>query len=71
MTNNSTRTDSLVQLAIQETPAVFALLKEAFAKKHPGADEPTSAEIIASYQSAFESSVAKDEAWLAAHPNKK
>lgn len=58
----------LFQLAIQETPAIIALLKEAFAKSNPDAPTPTDEEVIAAYESAFRSSLAKDEAWLAAHP---
>lgn len=58
----------LLALAIQETPAIIDGLKALFAKQQPGAPVPTDAEIIAAYQSAFVSSLAKDEAWLAAHP---
>lgn len=58
----------LVTLAIQETPAIIDGLKALFAKQQPDAPVPTDAEIIAAYQSAFVSSLAKDEAWLAAHP---
>lgn len=58
----------LVLLAIQEAPNVIALLKSAFAKSHPGDPEPTDAEVISAYESAFASSLAQDEAWLASHP---
>lgn len=60
---------ALVQIAIEEAPAIIQLLKDAFAKKNPTAPVPTDAEVIAAYESAFASSVAKDDAWLAAHPD--
>lgn len=60
--------EQLLALALQETPAIIGGLKALFAKTNPGAPVPTDAEIIAAYQSAFVSSLAKDEAWLAAHP---
>lgn len=59
---------ALVALAIQETPAIVEMLRGLFAAKNPGAPVPTSEEVIAAYESAFASSVAKDEAWIAAHP---
>jgi hypothetical protein len=58
----------LVNLAIQEAPAVIGALKSLFGKSNPGAPEPTSEEVIAAFNSAFASSVAKDEAYLAIHP---
>ena len=61
---------TLLQLAITEAPNVIALLKDAFKKSNPGDPEPTDAEVIAAYNSAFASSIAKDDAWLAAHPEK-
>lgn len=59
--------DQLIALAIQDVPLVIARLKELFRRHHPGDPEPTSAEVIAAYQSGFVSSLAKDDAWLAAH----
>jgi hypothetical protein len=61
--------NTLVQVAIEEAPAVIAWLRDAFAKRDPTAPVPTDAEVIAAYQSAFASSIARDEAWLAAHPD--
>jgi hypothetical protein len=58
----------LVNLAIAEAPAVIALLRAAFQKRDPSAPAPTDAEVIAAYQQAFVSSLAKDDAWLTAHP---
>ena len=60
---------NLLNIAIQEAPAVFAYLRGAFAATHPGDPQPTDAEVIAAYEAAFASSVAKDDAWLAAHPD--
>lgn len=61
-------TEQLIALAIQETPALIEGFKKLFAQHNPAAPEPTSEEVIAAYQSAFASSLAKDEVWLAAHP---
>lgn len=58
----------LVALAIQQAPAVIDLVRGLFAKHNPSAPVPTDAEVIQAYQAAFVSSLAKDEAWLAAHP---
>ena len=59
---------ALINLAIQELPAVIDLFKSLFTKQNPGLPVPTSAEVIAAYQIAYTSSVAKDEQWLAQHP---
>ena len=58
----------LITLAIQELPAVISLFQSLFAKQNPTSAVPTSAEVIAAYQSAYLSSVAKDDLWLAQHP---
>lgn len=57
----------LVTLAINEAPAIISAIKGLFTQRHPGQPEPTSEEVIAALQSALESSLAKDAAWLAAH----
>ncbi len=61
-------TEALLALAIQETPALIARIKEVFGKQNPGVPPPTDAEVIAAYEAAFASSLAKDDAWLKAHP---
>lgn len=58
----------LVQLAITETPNIITALKSLFASQHPTAPVPTDDEVIAAYQQALASSLAKDDNWLAAHP---
>jgi hypothetical protein len=58
----------LVQVAISVLPAAIAWLREQFASANPDAPVPTDAEVSAAYQSALASSLAKDTAWLEAHP---
>lgn len=58
----------LVTLAIEETPMIIAYLQTLFTIKNPGVPPPTSDQLVAAYLQAFGSSMAKDEAWLAAHP---
>lgn len=58
----------LVTLAILQTPSIIAAIRALFAKQNPGVPEPTSAEVIAAFNSAFISSLVKDDEWLAAHP---
>jgi hypothetical protein len=58
----------LVNVAIQELPSLIAFFKEAFAQEHPEQPEPTEAEIVAAFQQACASSLARDAQWLAAHP---
>ncbi len=58
----------LVTIAIQELPGVIALLKGLFASSNPNDPQPTDAEVIAAYQAACESSLAKDADWLKQHP---
>lgn len=60
--------DQLLTLAIQEAPAIIAGLKSLFQQAHPDAPEPTEAEVMAAFNAAFISSLAKDTAWLAQHP---
>jgi hypothetical protein len=58
----------LVTLAIQETPSIIAALKALFMQQNAGADVPTDADVIAAYQQALASSLAKDADWLSQHP---
>jgi hypothetical protein len=58
--------NALLQLAIEETPTVVAFLRSLATKD--GGPEPTDAEVMEAFESAFQSSRAKDEQWLAAHP---
>lgn len=60
---------ALVGIAIQELPAIIDSLKGLFVQQHPDAPVPTDAEVIAAYQEALASSLAKDAAWLEAHPD--
>ena len=61
----------LIAVALELTPQVIESLKEVFRKKNPTLPTPTDAEVMAAFNSAFFSSLAKDEAYLAIHPPKK
>ena len=56
----------LEQLIIAEIPSLVDYIKVLFTKQNPNLPPPTSDEITAAYQAGFTSSVAKDDAWLAA-----
>ena len=60
--------EQLIAIAIQNAPAAIALLRGFFVSANPSAPAPTDDEIIAAWNSGFASSIAKDEAWKAAHP---
>ena len=58
----------LVAVLIQQMPSIVAFAKALFAHANPSAPLPTDEEVIAAYLAALASSLAKDAAWLAAHP---
>lgn len=60
--------DALVNVIIAEIPTAVALIRDLFGKKNPDAPVPTDEEIAAAYQQALTSSLAKDDLWLAQHP---
>jgi hypothetical protein len=61
-------TPALLAVLLQNLPGIIGFAKAQFASANPGAPVPTDEEVIAAYQSALASSLAKDEAWLAVHP---
>lgn len=58
----------VVQVVIDGLPDVLAFVRAVFGVKNPDAPVPTDAEIQSAFESAFVSSAAKDEQWLASHP---
>ena len=58
----------LVAIAIQNLPAIIDSLRGMFQRTNPSAPLPTDEEVISAYLQALASSLAKDAAWLAAHP---
>lgn len=61
--------EALVTVAIQALPNVLDLIRLIHGTAHPGTPEPTDAEVIAALNAAVASSIAKDEDWLAHHPD--
>ncbi len=59
---------ALLTVAITELPALIGFLRVAFTKAHPGDPLPTEEDVLAAYRTAIESSLAKDDQWLAVHP---
>ena len=59
---------ALVNVAISQLPGLFAWIRGAHAQTNPGVPPPTDAEVIAALQAAVASSIARDNAWLAARP---
>lgn len=59
---------ALIALAIQQVPAILDFLKTVHQEQNPGAPVPSDEDVIAAYQAALASSLAKDAAWLAQHP---
>lgn len=58
----------IINTAIGALPGILALIRTEHTTANPGVPPPTDAEVIAALQSAIASSIAKDEAWKAAHP---
>ena len=58
----------LVPLVIQELPSIIAFVKELHRTAHPDDPPITDDEVIAALTAAIASSIAKDDQWLAQHP---
>lgn len=56
----------IIQLIIEETPSLIALIREKLRKKDPNAPTPTSEEVIAAFEQAYADSYARDEMLKAA-----
>lgn len=59
----------LLQLLIDQSPAIVAGIKALFKRDNPDAPEPTDQEVLDAARQVFTESLATDDAWLAAHPN--
>jgi hypothetical protein len=60
---------NLLNVAISNIPTLVALLHESFRKAQPNDPQPTDAEMLDALASAVASSIAKDDQWLANHPD--
>ena len=49
-------------------PTIIAGFRTLFSRHHPDEPQPTEAEVMGAFESAFRQSLATDQAWLAAHP---
>lgn len=58
----------LVQFGISIAPEVIAFFRERFAKANPDAPAITDEQVLEALNSAIASGIAKDDEWLAAHP---
>jgi hypothetical protein len=58
----------LVSVIIDETPAVIALVQSLFVKKHPTEPTPSSADVIAAWETVYSESLARDEQILRDNP---
>lgn len=60
----------IIELIIANSPAVIGMLQGLWKAKNPGEPEPTPDEIIVGLHAWAKGSIAKDDAWDAAHPKK-
>lgn len=63
-----TDTTAIVTTAINALPGILALLRANHTQQNPDAPPLTDADVLTALDAAVSSSVAKDEAWKAAHP---
>jgi hypothetical protein len=56
----------LLAVGIEAAPQLIGLFRDLFVAKHPDAPVPTSEEVIATFEQTFTSSLAIDDAILAA-----
>jgi hypothetical protein len=58
----------LVNTITATLPGLIALIRANHAAANPDAPVPTSAEVIAAFESAVAQSLARGDTWLSAHP---
>lgn len=59
----------LVLLLIQQSPEIIQFVRELFRKENPDVPPPTSDQVIQALHGWAASAIAKDDAWLAEHPD--
>lgn len=66
--NTATVVDTLVPIILQALPSLIAAVQAWHGAAHPDQATPSEASVIAALQAAAAASLAKDDAWLKAHP---
>jgi hypothetical protein len=59
---------AIAGVAVQLIPEIMAMVRARHATADPNAPTPGDAEVLAGLAQAVQSSIATDDAWLAAHP---
>ena len=62
------RTVAIIGAVTTVLPSVINLVQALFVKQNPNEAPPTSAEVVGAWIAACTTTLAKDDAWLAAHP---
>lgn len=65
---NENQTVALMNAISVLLPSVVVMVQTLFMKQHPDVPLPTSAEVLAAFEATCANTLAKDDAWLAAHP---
>jgi len=60
--------NGLITTIIQQLPSIFDFIRQEHAQQHPGEPPLTDDDVKAALAAAVASSIAKDDQWLAAHP---
>lgn len=71
MAGDTANVAAIAGVAVRIVPEIVALVRSFHTAANPNAPTPTDAEVLEGLRQAVSSSIAKDDAWLAAHPEPK